>query len=123
MEEIRDVLNQAPPVPPTEQEAEIALIAQSVGQVFELIFGVTHTEDWKKYTLSEQKMFRDVVEQYYAAACIVREKFDADVWKGHSNGTVSPTIESIRKQREGEKPGKKAETPTAASILAKRLKK
>jgi len=107
----------------TEQEAEIALIANQVGSVFELIFGVTHTEDWKQYTVTEQIAFRNVVEAFFVAACIVREKFDADVWKGHSNGTVNPLIQSVRKQREGDKPGKKAEVPTAQSMLAKRLAK
>lgn len=120
-DDVRDQL--APIVEPTEQEREIALIAQMIGNVFELVFGVTFNEKWKTYTLPEQKMFREVVEQYYAAACIIREKFDSDVWKGHANGTVNPQIESIRKEREGDTPGKKAEPKTPQSVLAKRLNK
>jgi hypothetical protein len=107
----------------TKLIAEIALIAQSVGQTYELVFGTVFAEDWKTYPLEEQISFRNVLEEYFAGASLIREKFDADVWKGHANGTVSPSVDSIRKQREGDTPGRKAEPVTAASLLAKRLKK
>lgn len=122
MDEIRETL-EAPLVPQTEVQAEIAVITHSVGSVFEVIFGTTFSENWKSYTLEEQLAFRNVVEAFYAAACIVREKFDADVWKGHSDGTVNLLVTSVRKQRTGEAPGKKKAELTPAEILAKRLAK
>lgn len=102
---------------------EMDTIAQSSLDLFTAMFGVTHSEDWKTWELDQQIQFRNIVEQYYAASCIIREKFDSDVWKGHANGTVSPTIESIRKQREGDTPGKKAEPVTPEGLLKKRLNK
>jgi hypothetical protein len=101
----------------------VTLIAESSHSLFEAMFDITHTEDWKMFDLDDQIDFRNTLEEYYAAACIIREKFDSDVWKGHANGTVNPLVKSIRKQREGDTPGKKAEPKTAASLLKKRLSK
>jgi len=101
----------------------LILITGDIDSLFESMFDITHTEDWKNFPVEYQITFRDLVEQYYAAACIIREKFDSDVWKGHANGTVDPSVTSVRKQREGDKPGKKAEPVTAASLLKKRLSK
>lgn len=107
----------------TERMAEIAILAQLTGNVYEAFYGLTHTEDWKAFeTLDEQLAFRNAIAEFYLAACIIRERFDSDVWKGHSNGTVDLLVTSVRKQREGDTPGKKAEVPTAAGLLAKRLK-
>lgn len=102
---------------------ELSEIAELIQTLFAEMFGIVHTEDWKGYELDDQKVVRGLVETYYASASIIREKFDADVWKGHANGTVNPEIESVRKQREGDTPGKKAEPKTAESVLAKRLNK
>lgn len=102
---------------------DLVELAELISKLFDGMFGIVHTEDWKGYELDDQKVVRGMVETYYASACIIREKFDSDVWKGHANGTVSVEIESIRKEREGDAPGKKAEPKTAASVLAKRLGK
>lgn len=109
--------------PPTDVEIGIASIAYPAKSTFDAFFGIVWSEDWKQFEVSEQVLFRDLIEQYFAQASVIREKFDADVWKGHSNGTVDPSVTSVRKQREGDTPGKKAEKPTADSVLAKRLKK
>lgn len=102
---------------------ELDEIAEWNSDLFGELFGIVHTEDWKTYELGEQLVVRSIVEAYYAAASIIREKFDADVWKGHANGSVDPQVESVRKQREGDRPGKKAEPKTAESVLSKRLNK
>lgn len=86
-------------------------------------FPVVWTEDWKNWTLAEQLEFQKVIEVLYALACTWKEKFDATVWAGHANGTVDLAIKSIRQERTGDKPGRKAAPVTAESILAKRLKK
>lgn len=109
--------------PLTEKEEEIAAIAQTALSLFENIFTTTFTEAWKNWTVQEQRQFRDVIDAYVASSSIVREKFDGDVWKGHSDGTVSLLVQSVRKQREGDTPGKKAKVLTPAEILAKRLGK
>lgn len=106
-----------------ETTNDLVTIAEQSESLFTLMFGIVHTEEWKTYEFDNQKIVRSLVEQYYAAASIIREKFDSDVWKGHANGTVSPEIESVRKQREGDTPGKKAEPVTPASLLKKRLSK
>jgi hypothetical protein len=98
-------------------------VAYNALTLFGQIFDIVYAEEWKNWDIEEHVMFRNVLEEYCAQAAINREKFDSDVWKGHANGTVSPTVESVRKQRDGEKPGKKAEPVTASSLLAKRLKK
>jgi 2',3'-cyclic-nucleotide 2'-phosphodiesterase (5'-nucleotidase family) len=107
----------------TEVECQIAYLVFELDRINNLFFAVTFTEDWKSYTLEEQLAFRNSVEVLSGVANIHREKLDADIWKGHANGTVNQLVTSIRKEREGDKPGKKAEPPTAASLLAKRLKK
>ena len=107
----------------TETECVIAYLVFELDRLNNLFFAVTFTEDWKNFTETEQIAFRDSVEVLSGVANLHREMIDADIWKGHANGTVSEAVKSIRKEREGEKPGKKAEVPTAASLLAKRLKK
>ena len=107
----------------TEREEEIAAIALSALTLFESVFTPTFSEEWKTWEVQEQRAFRDVIDAYVASSSIVREKFDGDVWKGHSDGTVSLLVTSVRKQREGDAPGKKAKVLTPAEILAKRLGK
>ena len=91
----------------------------TIASVFAIVFGC----EWKSMETADAIAFRNLLEAFVAGANMLREKFDSDVWKGHSDGTVDLTIESIRKQREGEKPGKKAAELTPAEVLAKRLKK
>lgn len=108
---------------PTEIESMIAFLIYQVDALNNFYFDVTYSEDWKAWTLEEQLLFRAAVEALFGAGTVHKEKFDSTVWKGHSDGTVNTLITSIRKQREGDTPGKKAEPVTAASVLAKRLKK
>ena len=96
-----------------------AAMATSFADLFDTVFGA----DWKAMDVADAIAFRDTLEAYVAGANMLREKFDGDVWKGHSDGTVSIDITSIRKQRDGDKPGKKAVELTAAEKLAKRLSK
>jgi hypothetical protein len=109
--------------PASDVEIGLAAVAYQAKDTFDVMFGIVWSEEWKSFELLEQIAFRDFVQAYLAQATIIREKFDADVWKGHANGTVDIAVESIRKEREGDAPGKKATPPTADSILAKRLKK
>ena len=109
-------------VEPTEVESSIAYLIYQVAAVNDFFFDVTYSEDWKGWTLEEQLLFRKAVKALASSGNIHREKFDEVVWKGHSNGTVNPLVASLRKQREGDAPGKKATKPTAAEILAKRMK-
>lgn len=96
-----------------------AAMVTSFADLFDTVFG----GDWKAMDVADAIAFRDKLEAYVAGANMLREKFDSDVWKGHSDGTVSIDIQSIRKQRDGDKPGKKAAELTAAEKLAKRLSK
>lgn len=90
---------------------------------FSDLFDGVFAGDWKSMEVVDAIAFRDTLEAYVAGANMLREKFDADVWAGHSDGTVSVDIKSIRKQRTGDAPGKKAAELTAAEKLAKRLSK
>jgi hypothetical protein len=110
-------------VEPTEMEGVIAYLAYQQRENYKNFYSVVWSEDWKSFELAEQILLRDTIEQFFLTASLIKEKFDATVWKGHSDGTVSPTIESIRKQREGDAPGRPATKPTADSVLEKRLKK
>ena len=79
--------------------------------------------DWTKLEDTEAVEFRNALEAFVSGANLLRERFDATVWSGHSDGTVSTEVKSIRQQRTGDKPGKKAAELTPAEILAKRLSK
>jgi len=91
----------------------------TITDLFTTVFGA----DWKTMEESDAIAFRNLLEAFVTGANMLREKFDSDVWKGHSDGTVSVAIQSVRQQRTGDKPGKKAVELTPAEILAKRLKK
>ena len=100
------------------ENLEVAMTT-SFADLFDSVFA----SDWKAMELADAIAFRNTLEAYVAGANMLREKFDSDVWAGHSDGTVSIDIESIRKQRTGDAPGKKAVELTAAEKLAKRLSK
>ena len=106
-----------------DRSEAIEAIAQSQLTLFETLFTDTFGETWKTWSEDDQVSFRNVIDAYVASASIIREKFDGDVWKGHADGTVSLVVTSVRKQREGDTPGKKAKVLTPAEILAKRLGK
>lgn len=86
-------------------------------------FAPVFSGDWTKLPVDEAIALRDNLEAFVSGANLLREKFDAAVWSGHSDGTVPVTVKSIRQQRTGDKPGKKAAELTPAEILAKRLGK
>ena len=100
------------------ENLEVAM-ATSFADLYDTVFGGA----WKAEEVADAVTFRDTLAAYVAGANMLREKFDSDVWNGHSDGTVSLEITSIRKQREGDAPGKKAVELTAAEKLAKRLGK
>lgn len=100
---------------PTLSDAKVT----TVEYLFPIVFG----ETWKSMTEEEAISFRNLLEAFIAGANMLREKFDGDVWKGHSDGTVPVSIQSVRAARTGDKPGKKAAEPTLDELLAKRLKK
>jgi hypothetical protein len=104
-----------PPVVPAEEVAQTTTFAD----LFPIVFG----ETWKTMPLDEAVQFRNLLEAYCAAGSMLREKFDADVWAGHSAGTVDTAIKSVRTRNEGKTPGKTAKVLTPAELLAKRLKK
>jgi len=108
-----------PDSPETNNVAEDAM-AVTITDMFSTVFGA----DWKTMEDSDAIAFRNLLEAFVTGANMLREKFDADVWKGHSDGTVKETIQSIRtKNPDAGKPGRKAAELTPAEILAKRLKK
>lgn len=112
-----------PVVEATEVECLVAYLTFELKRVHDYLFAVTYSEDWKTWTLPEQLAFRELIETLNGVTAVHKEKFDADVWKGHANGTVNIAVKSIRAERTGDTPGKKAAPITAESILAKRLKK
>ena len=97
-------------------------VNSAITATFEELFPVVFTGEWKSMSESDAINFRNVLEAYVKAAGMLREKFDADVWAGHADGTVAPIIKSIRAPRTGDKPGRKAAELTPAELLAKRLK-
>jgi hypothetical protein len=99
----------------------------AVGEAMEVtitdLFTPVFASEWKTMEESDAIAFRNLLEAFVTGANMLRERFDADVWKGHSDGSVSVAIQSVRQQRTGDKPGRKAAELTPAEILAKRLKK
>lgn len=98
-------------------------VSDAMTTTIEDLFATVFGSEWKSMEVTEAKAFRDLLEAFVTGANMLREKFDGDVWKGHSDGTVSTEIQSIRQQRTGDKPGRKAAELTPAEILAKRLSK
>jgi len=96
-----------------------AAMSVSFADLFPTVFG----GEWKTMSEEEAIAFRNKLEAYVKGANLLREKFDSDVWSGHSDGTVNIAIKSIRAARTGDKPGAKAKVLTPAEILAKRLDK
>ena len=101
----------------TNQAANTAM-TQTIEDLFPIVFG----GEWKS-DADGGIAFRNLLEAFVTGANMLREKFDADVWAGHSDGTVPVTVQSVRKARTGDTPGKKAKVLTPAEILAKRLAK
>jgi hypothetical protein len=91
----------------------------TIEELFPTVFGT----EWKTMEEADAVAFRDLLEAFVTGANMLREKFDGDVWKGHSDGTVSIAIQSVRKARTGDTPGRKAKELTPAELLAKRLAK
>ena len=88
----------------------------------ETLFPIVFGSEWKNMEAADSVNFRNLLEAFVTGANMLREKFDGDVWAEHALGNFS-NIDSIRKARTGDKPGKKPAEVTAASLLAKRLKK
>jgi hypothetical protein len=91
----------------------------TISDLFATVFG----NEWMTMELSDAIAFRNLLEAFVTGANMLREKFDGAVWQGHSDGTVSVEIQSVRKQRTGDTPGRKAKELTPAELLAKRLTK
>ena len=96
-----------------------AALTTTIETMFPIVFGSA----WKSMEEADAIAFRNLLEAFVSGAAMLREKFDSEVWAGHSDGTVSINIKSIRSPRTGEKPGVKAKVLTPAEVLAKRLKK
>ena len=107
----------------TPREKVLRLMTAGLALKGEDIYDDVESADWKQLDVSDQVIFRDTLEAYFGAASMLKEKFDSQVWAGHSDGTVSEDITSIRKEREGDAPGRKAKVLTPAEKLAKRLGK
>lgn len=103
--------------------AEDTSVSDAMTTTIEDLFSTVFAAEWKTMEDEEAIAFRNLLEAFVTGANMLREKFDGDVWKGHSDGTVSTDIQSVRKQRDGEKPGRKAAELTPAEVLAKRLKR
>jgi hypothetical protein len=104
----------------SENDPTIAdAMTTTITDLFSIVFGA----EWKSMEDDEAIAFRNLLEAFVTGANMLREKFDGDVWKGHSDGSVSVKIQSVRQQRTGDKPGRKAAELTPAEVLAKRLKK
>lgn len=91
----------------------------SIEMLFPIVFG----GEWKGMSEPDAIAFRDLLEAFVKGASMLREKFDGDIWAGHSDGTVSVSIKSVRAPRTGDKPGVKAKVLTPSELLAKRLGK
>lgn len=80
------------------------------------------TQSWKSGTLEEQVSFRNKLSDFFTAATTLRVRFDAQVWAGHDDGSISEDVESIRARRmdNGQKPGRKPAVKTLAEQLLKR---
>ena len=98
-------------------------LQEAMTTTFVDLFPIVMSSEWKTYEEGDAVAFRNKLEAYVSAANLLRETFDKAVWEGHANGSVPVAVESIRAQRTGDKPGRKAQPKTAAEILAARLKK
>ena len=98
-------------------------VSQAMTITIETLFPTVFGSEWKTMKPDAAIAFRNTLEAFVKGANMLREKFDADVWAGHSDGTVSTDIQSVRQARTGDTPGRKAKVLTPAEQLAKRLAK
>lgn len=75
------------------------------------------TGDWKNWDVSVQVQFVTEFGKAYAAIGNLRSTLDSAIWAGHEDGSVDSKVKSIRKQREGDKPGRKAAVKTLEQRL------
>ncbi len=82
-------------------------------------FGPVFTGSWTKLPIADQVKFRNDLAAYVKACAKIRARFDAAVWSGHTDGSISATVESIRAERseDAAKPGRKAKAKTMEEIL------
>jgi hypothetical protein len=94
---------------------DATVLALGAKDFFEPVF----KETWKKLSIDEQVAFRNKLNAYTKAAAKVRARFDQTVYKGHTDGSVSDKVESIRAERnpDAATPGRKAVAKTMEDIL------
>lgn len=73
--------------------------------------------DWKKLPLEQQLSFRTEFAKMVSAVGLLRGKFDETVWEGWDDGSVDPSVKSIRARRTGDPGGAPKKVKTADEIL------
>ena len=82
------------------------------------------SEDWKAWETEDILAFILEFEVFVSNVNELRSTLDKAIWAGHSDGTVSPDVESIRAKSDSDTPrGRKPVELTAAQKALKKLGK
>lgn len=83
--------------------------------------GLIMTGDWLKLNPSDRAKFATEWGKLWEAMGKVNSKFNATVWAGHTDGSIvkdgANAVKPTRKEREGDKPGRKAKVKTLEEQL------
>ena len=90
--------------------------------VYESLFPIVTSEEWVTWEEDEQVSFAENLKLAYEALGIIRQKFDATIYKGHESGRVKTTVQPVRAKPDFKngQPGRSA--PSAMEVLRRKAK-
>lgn len=100
----------------SDDDVEPAFLTMNVESVAYSIL----TGEWNTGDEDEMIEFVQTFRDFFTAVTTLRVKLDAQIWDGWQSGKVPRTVKSVRAQRKGAKPGRKATPKTLAEQLLKR---
>jgi hypothetical protein len=104
------------------KEDKLSAVETALGNIPPEYFTVIRSEEWKTWELETILKFILEYKSFAQFANDLRSTLDKAIWAGHADGTVDPTVESIRTQTESDKPkGRKPIEMTEAERMLKKL--
>lgn len=93
-----------------------------VENIYEEMYPMVVSDEWVTFPLEDQISLADNLKLAYEALGILRQKFDAVIYKGHETGRIDKSVLPVRAAPDYQngKPGKSA--PSAAEVLKRKLK-
>lgn len=72
---------------------------------------------WKSLPVEQQKVLVTAFTKAYKNMSLLRGKLDEAIWEGHDDGSVDPSIKSVRARRTGDPGGAPKKVKTMFDIL------